>query len=471
MVIPRWRSSGALSICSKATLLLAGSSGTRLAKTPVIAAVKVVLPWSTWPMVPTFRCGLFLSNLPLDIASRPFCLVVHRGALAPLGYLLRDALRHLGVVIELHSERRTALSLAPDGRRVTEHLGERHHRADDLPATAGVHALDLATPRREVAHDIAHELLGHDDLDVHDRLQKDRVGSLKSLLGRHATGDLERHLGRVNVVERPIDELELYVHDREPGHDAVIQRALDALVHARDVLTWDDATDDLIVELVAALFVVLGIDNRVPILATTACLPHETSLDVLDPLADGLTVRHLRLADVRVHPELAQQPVEDNLQVQLAHPGDDRLPRLLVAAHAEGRILLCEALERDGQLLLIGLGLRLDSLVYDRLRKYHLLEHDRLAFCSDQRVAGPSLRETDRRHQLARVDLLALLPAVRVQLQEPAYALAPPLRGVHHVRAAPERARIHPHIRQLPDVRVGLHLEGERGQRAVLVGL
>src|SRR3712207_7314802 len=47
---------------------LAGSSGTALASVLVIAAVSVVLPWSTCPMVPTFRCGLFLSNFPLDIA-------------------------------------------------------------------------------------------------------------------------------------------------------------------------------------------------------------------------------------------------------------------------------------------------------------------------------------------------------------------------------------------------------------------
>src|SRR5215212_878230 len=104
MVMPRWRSSGALSICSKATTLLAGSSGTRLASTLVIAAVSVVLPWSTWPMVPTFRCGLFLSNLPLAIVS-----------LLALGYLGRDALGHLGVVIKLHRERRASLRLAPDG--------------------------------------------------------------------------------------------------------------------------------------------------------------------------------------------------------------------------------------------------------------------------------------------------------------------------------------------------------------------
>src|SRR5437870_13584576 len=32
------------------------------ADTLVSAAVKVVLPWSTWPMVPTFTCGFFRSN-------------------------------------------------------------------------------------------------------------------------------------------------------------------------------------------------------------------------------------------------------------------------------------------------------------------------------------------------------------------------------------------------------------------------
>jgi len=37
------------------------------ANTFVIAAVKVVLPWSTCPMVPILQCGLVLSNLALAI--------------------------------------------------------------------------------------------------------------------------------------------------------------------------------------------------------------------------------------------------------------------------------------------------------------------------------------------------------------------------------------------------------------------
>src|SRR3546814_9480386 len=39
----------------------------------VIAAVVVVLPWSTWPIVPTFTCGFVRSNLPFAIAKSPSC--------------------------------------------------------------------------------------------------------------------------------------------------------------------------------------------------------------------------------------------------------------------------------------------------------------------------------------------------------------------------------------------------------------
>src|SRR5512134_2566579 len=38
----------------------------------VIAAVSVVLPWSTCPIVPTFTCGLVRSNLAFAIFLAPF---------------------------------------------------------------------------------------------------------------------------------------------------------------------------------------------------------------------------------------------------------------------------------------------------------------------------------------------------------------------------------------------------------------
>ncbi|MFS7999438.1 hypothetical protein Hanom_Chr12g01166161 [Helianthus anomalus] len=61
MVIPRARSSGAASISS---YFLATPPPVE-ARAMVRAAVKVVLPWSTWPMVPMLTWGFVRSNLPL----------------------------------------------------------------------------------------------------------------------------------------------------------------------------------------------------------------------------------------------------------------------------------------------------------------------------------------------------------------------------------------------------------------------
>ena len=44
-----------------------GAPPTFSARTLVMAAVRVVLPWSTWPMVPTFTWGLDLSNFSFAI--------------------------------------------------------------------------------------------------------------------------------------------------------------------------------------------------------------------------------------------------------------------------------------------------------------------------------------------------------------------------------------------------------------------
>src|ERR1035437_5327442 len=66
MVMPRSRSSGALSMVSNERNVFFGLCFER---TFVIAAVSVVLPWSMCPIVPTFTCGLDRSNFSLPIVS------------------------------------------------------------------------------------------------------------------------------------------------------------------------------------------------------------------------------------------------------------------------------------------------------------------------------------------------------------------------------------------------------------------
>src|SRR3546814_10313506 len=98
-----------------------------------------------------------------------------------------------------------------------------------------------------------------------------------------------------------------------------------------DVLLLHAATLDLVDELVATTGTGgLEVDRDLRVLtgATRLLLVRVGVLD--DRLGDGLAVRHLRLADGGVDLELAQHAVDDDLEVQLAHAGDDGLARVLV---------------------------------------------------------------------------------------------------------------------------------------------
>jgi hypothetical protein len=98
---------------------------------------------------------------------------------------------------------------------------------------------------------------------------------------------------------------------------------------------------------------------------------------VLDLAAHRLAVGDLRAADVGLDVVLALHPVDEHLEVQLAHAGDLGLAGLLVGLHAERRVLLGEAAERDRHLLLVDLRLRLDGDLDHGLGEDDLLELDR----------------------------------------------------------------------------------------------
>src|SRR5512145_1139865 len=157
MVMPRSRSSGALSIESKARY----SALPLRARNLLIAAVRLVLPWSMWPIVPMLTCGLVRSNFFLAMVVVCSCL-----DLGLLDEFRGQARWHLGVVAEFHRGRGPPLRHGPQVGDVPEHLGQRDERPHDLGPAPGLHPLDLAAATVEIADDVAHELLGHRHLDA-----------------------------------------------------------------------------------------------------------------------------------------------------------------------------------------------------------------------------------------------------------------------------------------------------------------
>ena len=150
-------------------------------------------------------------------------------------------------------------------------------------------------------------------------------------------------------------------------------------------------------------------------------------------------------------------------------PRDDRLAGLVVGADLEGRVLLGQRAERLAQLVLVGLGLRLDRDRDHRLGELHALEHDRVRRVAE-RVTGGRVLEADGRDDVAGEDGVLVLAVVGVHLQDAADALLAVLGRVQHRAARGELARVDAEVGELADVGVAHDLERERGERLGVVG-
>src|SRR5215831_7483329 len=424
-----------------------------------------------WCLLVAFRptaVGLECFLVPNNCYCAPRSLLAAR-----LGDdLLGDVRRHLGVGVELHGVVRPALRLAAQVPDVAEHLRQRDESLDHPGPGSFLHGLNLAAAAVQVADHVAHVVLGRRDLDAHHRLEQHRTRLRGGLLEGHRAGDLEGELRGVHLVEGPVGQRHLDVDHREPGQHAELGGFLAPGVHRRDVLPRDAAAGYLVLELIAAAVTAgrLQVDDHAAELAGTTGLLLVRVLDLLDLLGDGLPVGDLRAADVGLDLELAPHPVDQHLEVQLAHARDDRLPGLLVGPDLEGRVLLGEPLNGGAQLLLVTLRLRLDRHVDDGRREGHGLQDHRVCLGA-QRVAGGGVLQAHHRDDLPRDRGRALLALVRVHLVDLADPLLAALDRVQHLGAGLERAGVDAEVGELAEVLVRHDLEGQRGERLLRVGV
>jgi hypothetical protein len=129
------------------------------------------------------------------------------------------------------------------------------------------------------------------------------------------------------------------------------------------------------------------------VLAVTAGLAHVAAFRLGGP-ANGFAVGDLGFADGGLDLELAQQAVHDDLQVELAHAGDDGLSGLLVGVGFERRVFLGQLDQRHGHFILTGFGLGLDGDLDHGIRELHRFEDDLVAFVAQRIGGGGVLRPT-----------------------------------------------------------------------------
>ncbi len=87
------------------------------------------------------------------------------------------------------------------------------------------------------------------------------------------------------------------------------------------------------------------------ILPFAAGLAHKFAFHVRHFLAQGFAVSDLRTANVGLDAKLALHPVDNDLQMQLTHAGDNRLAGLFIGMQTERRIFRRQPLQRDAHFL------------------------------------------------------------------------------------------------------------------------
>ena len=183
--------------------------------------------------------------------------------------------------------------------------------------------------------------------------------------------------------------------------------------------------------------------------------------------ADGLTVSNLGCTHVCFNLELTQQTVNDDLQVQLAHTGDDGLTGLFVSVGLEGRILFGQLCQRDAHLLVAGLGLGLDGNADNGLGELHGLQNDGMILIT-QSITGGGVLQTDNSSDITCIAAVDILAVVGVHLQDAAHTLSSVLHGVVDSSTSLDLTGVDTEVSQLTNERIGCDLESQSCEGSVV---
>ena len=261
----------------------------------------------------------------------------------------------------------------------------------------------------------------------------------------------------------------LDIHHRIARQHASAHRFAQPFFHRRDVLARHHAAFGRVFkhETAPRLQRFKG-QHHVAVLPFTAGLADKLAFHLFDRFADRLAIGHLRTPDIRLNAKLSLHAVDDNLQMQLAHPGNDRLAGLLVSMQTKRRIFRRQPLQGDTHFLLIGFGFRFNRQRNHRLRELHPFEGNH-RIRGAQRVAGSDILQADAGGNIPGVQFVHLMAIVGLHQHDASDAFFLAFHRIPHRIAFFQRPGIDADKGQLSDIGVGHQLEGQRRERFVVV--
>src|SRR5262245_16807231 len=254
------------------------------------------------------------------------------------------------------------------------------------------------------------------------------------------------------------------IYDRIACKRTTLSGLAHASLYCRNILLGNRSSLDRVDKLKSpARHLRLNTELNVSVLSASTCLADKFPF-VFDRSTDRLLVRDLGLAHVSAHVKFSQQPINNNLQMELPHTGYDGLPCFFICAHAKRWIFRRQPLQRNTQFLLIGLALGFYSNRYHRLGKLNRLENDGVTLIA-QGVPRCRTPQADCCGNVAGIDLFDLFPFVRVHLKEAPDSFPFPLRRIVDAGPGCQITRVNTEESKRSDERIGHDLKGKSRER------
>ena len=247
-----------------------------------------------------------------------------------------------------------------------------------------------------------------------------------------------------------VRESRLHPHDRESGNGPLAQTGAEALLHRRDIFLWHASTDDSVFKNKC-----LGgiIRQRVESADDVGKLPRTARLLLVLVLVLGgsggsLAITHLGRTNLNLNLKLPLDALHVNIQMQLAHPSDQRFTCFLVGGHAKRRVFAGETLQGLAQAVeAVSVGWR-DRHFDDRLGDKHAFQRA-VFLLGGVGIAAGSINANNS-HDVSGFGNVDFSPLVGVHFHDSTEPLLLAGALVNVGLALGDRALIEPHECQLP---------------------
>ena len=311
-------------------------------------------------------------------------------------------------MIEGHGEGAAALGRAAQAGRIAEHFGQRNEAFDSGFAVFGFHAVDTSTTGVQATDNVAHVFFRYVDFDCHVWFEENWISFLRAILECHGACHFECHFGGVDIMIGTIINGNLDIDHRITSYNTVFESCFYAGLDRVDEFFRNDAANDFICEFESfARFHRFKTQPAVTVLAMTTGLTNEFTFG-FNGFTDGFTVSDLRFAYGAVYVEFTSHTIDDDVEVEFAHAGDDGLVGFWIGVYFEGRIFFCQSLKSIAHLFLVSFGLWFNSNGNDRIREFHFFEDDRMIYIAEG-IAGGDILEADCCSDIAGVSAVDFL--------------------------------------------------------------